>query len=363
MGEKIKIFGVALDPLFSPERLNLKIAYLIHIGSQPQGNIRFKDPYDFVKNLVSKDIIQRDKIEWIGKVHIPSWLSPKPKMMDLHKISISRMNRFLKGDGCWNYALKIADYVNKKIYPEIPLMIGVDHSLTGGSIMSLAERYSNLNIVIMDAHFDVMNNDKICEQDFTSGNPVVSSFHDRGTKSKTPLNYYGCGNFLNRLLERRVIAPKNLWILGVQDEIYRELRRKRDLREWTDSNVISVERWIKAGVHVIFKHEVQSGNFKIDLNGPVYLSVDLDVGSLSSIHSARFMNSYGLNTAEFLQLLHKVSGFIRSNYCPLVGLDLMEFDIHFWGAIKDKKIDDRTEEVVKEIFRVFVNHKGGKDAS
>jgi arginase family enzyme len=117
------------------------------------------------------------------------------------------------------------------------------------------------------------------------------------------------------------------------------------------------------GVHIVFKHQVQSGNFKIDLNGPTYLSIDMDVGSLSSIYSARFMNSYGLNMAEFLQLLDKVSQFIRESHYPLVGLDIMELDIHFFEAVKEKKIGDRTDEIVKEIFRLFINKNGIKYVS
>ena len=116
---------------------------------------------------------------------------------------------------------------------------------------------------------------------------------------------------------------------------------------------------MEAGVHVIFKHQVKSGNFKMVLSGPTYLSIDVDVGSMSSIYSARFMNSYGLKTEEFLQLIHKVSRFIRSSNCPLVGLDIMEFDIHFFEAIKREKNKDKTEEIISEIFKVFVNKTGG----
>jgi len=243
------------------------------------------------------------------------------------------------------------------------VMIGADHSLTGGPIMALAERYPNLNVVILDAHFDVMNTDRVYEEDRQSGNAMFSLPNDRKIRSAARLNYYGCGNFLDYLLKKEVIAPENLWILGVQDEIDRELKGRRDLGKKFDSNTISVKKWMGTGIHVIFKHEVQSGNFKIDLNGPTYLSIDMDVGSMSSIYSARFMNSYGLNTAEFLQLLHKISRFIRSSNCPLVGLDIMEFDVHFFEVINEKKIDDRTEEIVEEIFKLFVNKNGRKYAS
>lgn len=355
---KIKIFGAALDVLPSPERLNLKRAYIHHIRENPLEEKESKDPYDFFKNHFTNKEILNSCVEWIGKVSFPSWISPKPKLADLSKLSVNKYDRFLKTGGCKKCALKIAEFINKQILPCKPIMIGVDHSLTGGSIMALAEKYPNLNVVILDAHFDVINTDRVYALDRQRGNTVFSLLNERKSRYETPLNYYGCGNFLDYLLKREVIAPKNLWIIGVQDEIYREVEGRRDLGGNFDRNVASVKKWMGTGVHVIFKHEVQSGDFEIDLSGPTYLSIDIDVGSMASVFSARFMNSYGLDTAEFLQLLYKVSGFIRSNHYPLVGLDVMEFDVHFFEAIEQKKIDDRTEEIVKEIFRLFINKNG-----
>jgi arginase family enzyme len=363
MAEEIRIFGAALDALSSLERVNLKLAYINHLRNKSLIEEGFKDPYDFIKTHITRSLALSNKIKWSGKISIPSWLAPKPNIRDSSKLSEANLGKFLENDGCWEYALMIADYINRRIYPGMPVMIGVDHSLTGGSIMALAERYPNLNVVILDAHFDVMNTGRVCEQDHQSRNAVFSSLNDRKIGSETCLNYYGCGNFLDYLLKKEVIVPKNLWILGVQDEIYRELNGRNNLGEKLDLNAISVKKWMETRVHVIFKHEVQSGNFKIDLNGPTYLSIDMDVGSMSSIYSARFMNSYGLNTAEFLQLLHKVSRFIRSSNCPLVGLDVMEFDVYFFEVINEKKIDDRTEEIVKEIFKLFVNQNGHKYVS
>jgi arginase family enzyme len=198
--------------------------------------------------------------------------------------------------------------------------------------------------VILDAHFDVMN-------------------IQRGYKADCQMNYYGCGNFLDRLLIKKIISPENLWILGVQDEIHREMKGRRDLGGKLNRSVPSVKKWMEEGVHVVFKHEVQSGHFKLDLKGPTYLSIDMDVGGMSAIYSARFMNSYGLNKVKFLQLLHKVSRCIRLSHQPLVGLDVMEFDVHFFEAIKEKKIDDRAEEIVKQIFKLFIDKSRCKYAS
>lgn len=343
MGEQIKIFGAALDALPSIERVNLKQAYLHHVRNRTFIEEGFEDPYDFVKGVTEQEVLNHN-IKWLGKISIPSWLTPKPQESDSSRLSVSNLDKFLESDGCWDYAVMVADYIRRRICPGIPVMIGVDHSLTGGSIMALTRRHPHLNVVILDAHFDVTN-------------------PERGDGAGCQMNYYGCGNFLDRLLKREIIPPENLWIIGVQDEIRREVMGKRDLGGRLDRSAASVKKWMEKGVHVAFKQEVQSGHFKLDLKGPTYLSIDMDVGSMSSIYSARFMNSYGLNTAEFLQLLHKVFQCIHSSRHPLIGLDVMEFDVHFVEAIKEKKVDDRTEEIVKAIFKLFIDKNGCNDAS
>lgn len=348
MEQKIDIFGASLDALSSPERVNLKLAYIGHLRNRAFNRGEYKDPYDFIKAFVAKNITLNDKIKWSGKISIPSRLAPKPKVSDASRLSVDKFNQFLESNGCWKYALMVSDYINKKISPGMPVMIGVDHSLSGGSIMALTDRYPNLNIVILDSHFDVMEMQR----------NTISMFHLPNTKKmkhKSHLNYYECGNFLDCLLEKGVISPKNLWILGVQDEIYRELKGGKYLGENSDLNAISIKKWMGEGVHVVFKHMIQSGNFKMDLNGPTYFSIDMDVGSMSSIYSARFMNSCGLNREEFLQLLNKVSRLIEASRCPLVGLDIMEFDVHFFDVAKEKLFNDGTEQIIKEIFEIFLN--------
>lgn len=363
MEQKIKIFGVPLDALPSPERVNLKLAYINYLRNETFNKREIKDPYDFIKHYITKSISLNNKIEWAGKISIPSWLTPKPKVRDLPKLSIDKLNKFLRNNGCLEYTLMIADYIDKEIYPNMPVMLGVDHSLTAGSIMALAKRHPNLNVIILDAHVDVMSADGIYLEDGQSGKTMFNSLNDGKTKFETILSYYECGNFLNYLLEKGIISPKNLWILGVQDGIYREIKQMGNSQQNLDLDALPIKKWMGEGVHVIFKDEVKSSKFKIDLNGPTYLSIDMDIGSLSSIYSARFMNSYGLNREEFLQLLNKVSRFIEASRCPLVGLDIMEFDVHFFEEAKESNVDDNTEEIIKEIFEIFINKNKSKFAS
>jgi arginase family enzyme len=354
MQQNIKIFGAALDALSSPEKVNLKLAYINHLMEESLSKEGFRDPYDFIRAYIKKRSAPRNKMKWAGEIPIPSWLRPKPKVSDYLTLSVDKIERFLRRNGCWEYALVVADYLNKKIYPAFPMMIGVDHSLTGGSVMALAKRYPNLNIVILDAHFDVM---KMRHETYgLSGNMPGKIICNE------PLNYYGCGNFLEHLLAKRIIMPWNLWILGVQDEVCQELKEADDSRREVDSNMLSIKKWIEKGVHVIFKHEVHS-DLKLDLTGPTYVSIDMDVGSLSSIYSARFMNSYGLDTEEMLRLLHLVHKSIDSSHFALVGLDIMELDIHFFEIGRVAGVDDRTGEIIEEIFELFVNNGDSNYAS
>jgi arginase family enzyme len=334
MVKQIMIFGAALDALASMERINLKQAYLHYLKNRALVEHGFVDPYDFIKSLTEQGVLNHH-IKWLGKISIPSWLTPKPKEKDSPRLSVSNLIKFLEQDGCWDYAVMVADYIGRKIWPAIPVMIGVDHSLTGGSIMALTKRYPQLNVVVLDSHFDVMR-------------------PRGGSEADCRKDYYGCGNFLEWFLERRIIKPENLWIIGVQDEIRWQVMVREVSGRGLDMSGVSVKKWMEKGVHVVFKHEVQSGRFELNLKGPTYLSIDMDVGSMSSIHSARFMNSYGLNTSEFLHLLQKVFQCILSSHRPLVGLDVMEFDVHFIEAVKEKKIDDKAEEIVREIFKLFI---------
>jgi hypothetical protein len=110
MEQKLKIFGAALDSLPSPEKVNLKFAYLNHLRYRSSENEKFKDPYDFVKSRIAENVAINSNIDWAGKISIPTWLTPKPRPRDSSRLSIDKIGKFLRSDGCWKYALRIANY-------------------------------------------------------------------------------------------------------------------------------------------------------------------------------------------------------------------------------------------------------------
>jgi arginase family enzyme len=263
--------------------------------------------------------------------------------MDLQKLTFDGMASFFDNNGCWDYALKVADYVHN-VLPDRPIMIGIDHSLTGGSLLALSKKYCNLNVVVLDAHFDVVKS------------------KDRGNRfgfnGKNRPIFYHCGNFLSLLLENQIIQPKNLWILGVDEEILGKRSYKIDGKSQTDDE-IDVDKWLSEGVHLITKKMVSSKEFALDLNGPTYVSIDMDVGSLMSVYSARFMNCYGLNTVEFLNLVSNVKRSLNKADVSLVGLDMMEIDIHFLEAEQDLPYKDHTRYLAKKSIEILLEGELG----
>lgn len=335
-----KIFGASCDPPNSPERLNIKLAYLEYVMRASHAFSEHADPYDML--YASFPVEDQSGIGvWLGKVPTESWLTPRPDISDFTRLTADNTDNFLVSNGCWDYALWVADFVEEYVLPERPVMIGVDHSVTGGPLLALSRRYKDLNVVVLDAHFDVMK---------SSG---MATGFETGRSEKN-CSFYHCGNFLCRLLEEGVIFPENLWILGVDpggvcikdtgvsDEL--PAPEKKEFRRWIDS-----------GVHLLTKAQVASGGFDLMLNGPTYVSIDMDMGSMRSVFSARYMNCYGLSREQFLGVLSGVKRSIEKARVPLVGLDIMEVDIHLLEALEMMPYGDCTKYLAKTALKMFLN--------
>jgi arginase family enzyme len=351
MGQEIKIFGAALDPLHSPERLSLKHAY-INFLREKAGVERNSDPYDSMLGYLAEELPSLNRDTWVGKVHIDSWLTPKPKLTDVHLLTTESFTNFLRQDGCWDYALRVRDYVEEEIFPSKPVMIGVDHSLTGGVVMALSKRYQDLNIVVFDAHFDVLKYQPLNTNSYSlnSKNCLNNSPLDEGSEIK----FYECGNFILYLLEQNVIKPESLWVLGVQDEILKSLQLRSHQSEAERAQTKEYAKLIERGVHLISKTALMSKDLHLNLNGPTYVSIDMDVGSLSSVYSARFMNCIGLTYDEFAKSMRKLFNTLQESNIPCVGLDIMEIDIHLLEANELSPYRDYSREMVKEIIQVIL---------
>ena len=112
----MKIFGVPFDPANSPERLNLKLAYL---GQFSDGHINyansFRDPYDIIYANFVNSRSNLDNAIWLGKLPVDSWLTPRPQIQDIPKLNMHECISFLVRNGCWDYTLKVASLL--KMFP------------------------------------------------------------------------------------------------------------------------------------------------------------------------------------------------------------------------------------------------------
>lgn len=318
-----KLFGVAFDPPTSHERLDVKSAYLHYRADAPDASTGFSDPYDFTLETMRANARKIEEASWFGKMEIDSWLTPKPSIKDLPLLFSGTPDLFLESDGCRRHMEDVRRFVDEHILPARPYMIGVDHCSTGGAVMALARHVPNLNVVVLDSHFDV-----------SDGGQGGAFCH--------------CGNFLRSLLDGSILAPENLWVLGANTDT-----TDQDTGDGGSGLGCEAEQWVKRGVHLVTKEMLPKAAGEVQPTGPVYLSVDIDIGSLSSIFSARFMNCYGLDRPCLFGLLRSLKDSIDKRGVPVVGMDVMELDVHFLETARSLMLEDCTSEFFLALFTTF----------
>lgn len=358
MEQKIGLFGVPFDPLPSNQALAIKHAYIQAYMLGKIAPTDYPDSYAFFSNNLPHEV--SGKFDLLGQVSIPTWLQPKPRANDSFELTLDSLIRFMKSGGCLSIADKIHDFVIKKVFPRIPGMIGVDHSSTYGAISALRERGGeDLALVVIDSHFDAVpmalryglvkyakaTNSLSIPPDLLSGE-VFPSFSPSETNEWTKLNPE---NFLLYILEHKLIDPKNLVIVGISDYPPKAYKESDDPQVRDYVNYFrSLE---KQGVRFIPKSSIDkqgTKDFAEALQGlderRVYVSLDMDVGSLSSVYACRFLSNIGLSFDQIVNVFQTLfSSF--SNGLTLAGFDVMEVDIHKLGAKLDRSHIDQTSKI------------------
>ena len=291
--EKFGVFGAALDALDLPEKVALKQAYVRSMqnrstvatctGSPPEAEAvhvpGILDPYDAVKAALADEPLVSSSVEWMGKLAVESWLTPRPSVNDAGLLQGNRYTEFLDGNGCYAYSRRVKSYLEEHVFPLRPVMIGIDHSLTGGVLQYLAAYHENANILIFDSHTDMV--------DFSTKKMTLLS-SPQNKRADTACNIYECGSFIDHLLAEEVIRPDRVWILGTQD------LPERANTGATDAYVRKLEGWAKRGVHLISKEELVREGIPKEIAGPTYISIDIDLGSYACVFACRFMDRVGL---------------------------------------------------------------------
>jgi arginase family enzyme len=352
--DKIKFFGAALDPLDAENRVHLKRAYISALQSGRNLDPDYKDPYDALCRLDPG--LFRGKCEKAGHVPVESWLTTKPAAQDLPLVTPGAYKSFLEDDGCRRCSARVGSFLDG-ILPAPFVMIGVDHSLTGGVVGRLSQQYGpdNLSLVVLDAHTDLF--------DFEISYPVQKKMLERtGNPVLLPEmlynnRFYGCGNFLNYLLDDAVLLPENLYLIGVTD---------RPDERWVDDNDLEITRYVRAyeavieaGVNILSKQELEAdpdclAAFLERIRTPnAYVSIDMDVGAFASTHAVRFLNTVGLAEEAFCRAVEAVRGGLARKGTHLLGFDIMEVDTHFAG-FPVTGTHDRSYEMASKVIRLLL---------
>ncbi len=332
------IFGAALDPLDAPEKVEMKRAYLQAVGRGVLKPSHPRDPYDLVASQALAAVSGGGALG--GKLEVEDWLRPRPSPRSLPSLRQERFTAFLDGDGCRHYAGLVSDFVSSEVLPRRPLMIGVDHSLTGGAVRSLSERYGpgRLALVVLDAHSDVIPLQRRLElyrllAEAGQGEEQAGGTQANATRSAP--DSYNCGSFLHFLVKEGVVEPAGLLLAGVADQPASQAGTHGD----GAGDFAPFAELREAGATFLCKREMGSPGGPALLRKAlerlagrvVYVSLDIDVGSLRAAQACRFMDLFGMEERDLLSVCGAIGEWLREEKGRLAGLDVMEMDIHLAG--------------------------------
>lgn len=352
----IKYFGASLDALDTGEALRIKKSYVESLSSG-QGSIGLRDPYALFQSIMGSRVRDLGH-QNLGRFFIETWLTPKPQISDMDLMNGKSYSEFIRNDGFKVFARLLKEFIEAHVFPHIPGMIGVDHSLTGGVLMALSERLGpeNLCTLVFDVHTDAV------PLPIRSG--LVQYASEAGLPSPGPIsvspdfNPYTAGNFLLYLVEEKIILPVNLIIVGTADGI-EELRSSNDrrAREYVHHYDFLLDR----GVKIISKDQVRrfgTAVIKKALDtiecSNLYLSLDVDVSALCGVLATRFLDLVGTGISAILEATVEIAKLLSSNRFTLVGVDVMEIDIHKIGAKLNNGMEDKTGYLIQEFLSILM---------
>jgi arginase family enzyme len=351
-----KIFGMAMDVADDPWSLKLKWASMM----AARGDGIYADPYDALANK----LLEYPDFELGGKFPIPSWQGPRPQPSDGNLVSVENMQQFVANGGLLETIKRLQDFVERSIFPALPVMVGVDHSATGGVISALTKRYSPemLSIVVLDRHFDAiplsLRMDGLFRSDPVDTHPSLVSRGERGRPQPwnvNELDQYCCGNFWAYLIDAGIVLPEHMLFIGVADYPSPQIDPKwQRLRErylgFEERGCSFFPLWKFDGWYVDslsqFVHDKITTPY-------VYVSLDLDVGAYRCINAARYMDGPGITRENLLDIARIIAEGSQNGNFMLVGFDIMEFNIHFLGIETTEGGKDLTLPLVLDFIKTL----------
>ncbi len=361
----IKLFGAALDATDFPLNLQIKQNYLNQLAQNRVIAPNFLDPYEGL--LLYSQVLLKEKYIKMGKFPIESWLTPRPNLEDLPLINQQEFQDFTHKGLIRKYSENLDKYVRNTILPDFPLMIGVDHSLTGGILKALSSEYGpeDLIILIFDAHFDglpssiTLNIAKYMNENTEETNPLISEHINAFNENIDIVDTYMCASFLFYLIKEKVILPENLIIFGCQDYPDVKFRSIDDFR--IVEYVEFYDEMEQRGIKFIPKSDKLTMIRKLSTileeieKSKMYLSFDTDVGALKEIIATRFRNVIGIDELTIINAAKTIKNIIDSKKIDLIGLDIMEIETHLLNRVFPKSgRSDKTIKVIDNFLDVLL---------
>lgn len=348
-----KLFGVALDAADDPWSLQLKQAWMMADRPNLDWLTACLDPYDAITGSMAP-LLDRHHIQPAGKFLIPSWLWPKPNPSDLAFVTPQNMESFISKDGLLETARQLKLFITQNIFPEIPIMLGIDHSATAGVVSALAERYTpgKLGLVVIDQHFDAIPLSVRLEglsqtnSDITSNIACVAPAAPAGYSDQ-----FCCGNFWAYLMEAGIVLPENLIFVGVADYPgHKETPGNKYQKTYLDFEKRGCSFFLRDqfegrytdGLACFLQEKIHTPN--------VYISLDLDVGSYASTYAARYMDRFGISEQNLLDVARIIADECRRRKFKIAGFDIMEFNMHFLGIEMPDGSKDTTLGLVEKFI-------------
>jgi len=346
--KKVVFFGCPLDSDERDESIREKISCM-GMGHEAD------DPYPFVMDYIRKEV-EPGLWEEIGSLDVPEWLRPVPPAAEGAHMGVDNFVEFIDTDGCRTFARMLADHIVSNIYPNIPCMLTVDHSLTGGIFGKLVEHYrpADTSLVILDSHTDALPAALLSgaiQYDMETNPETLFDPSDPFLKDRP--ESFNASSFLHHLLREGILVPSNLYIIGISDYPPKRSFRIKDSRIKQYVNFYSGLK--KQGVTLITKKDLSSSPSRVRailsrIETPhVYLSIDMDVGARNALDGVRFRDRQGLNEKQ----IYSITGILHdilSKATELIGLDLAEFNPRRAGPTPFFP-DDRTYRIAANLIR------------
>jgi len=343
-------FGCQLDADERDESIREKIS---SIGSDQRND----DPYNEIMQIIRQEVAA-PLWEERGSIEVPPWLCPIPPKFARKNVVLENFVYFIDGNGCLDFAQVAGKFVEEYIFPQIPCMIAVDHSLTGGVFSSLVSLYKpdDISLIVVDSHVDALPAPAMSgaiEYDMTTNPDSIHDPNDPFLKNRT--DSYNASSFLHHLLKENIIDPENLYLIGVSDYPSKHAFRVKDDRIKCYVNHYSSLK--SNGVKIVTKKDLFQNpgrltNLYRQVKTPyIYISIDMDIGARNALEGVRFRNFQGINENQ----IYKIAKCLRDlldRGISLAGMDVSEFNPRR-ASSGENSVDDRTYRIAFNLIRTI----------